>query len=156
MGGAEDKTLVWESLAYLVEEVADGDGGSGGKAGLFDADDVAAGDFYGGAGVFVASMAGSMMPQDTDFERLLATTPTAELLELDQLSESAITDPGFAYAIAKRANQVRVRAASVPWGRRRARYRENLGRPAPVLSCARSRVPALFPPRFAVHPSVGR
>jgi NAD(P)-dependent dehydrogenase (short-subunit alcohol dehydrogenase family) len=75
----------------------------------------------GGAGVFVASMAGSMMPQDGDFERLLATTPSAELLGLDQLSESVITDPGFAYAIAKRANQVRVRAASVPWGRRRAR-----------------------------------
>ena len=31
----------------------------------------------GGAGVFIASSAGSMMPQDPDFERLLATTPTA-------------------------------------------------------------------------------
>jgi NAD(P)-dependent dehydrogenase (short-subunit alcohol dehydrogenase family) len=75
----------------------------------------------GGAGVFIASSAGSMMPQDVDFERLLATTPTAELLDLSELSESAITDPGFAYGIAKRANQVRVRAASVPWGRRGAR-----------------------------------
>jgi NAD(P)-dependent dehydrogenase (short-subunit alcohol dehydrogenase family) len=75
----------------------------------------------GGAGVFVASSAGSMMPQDVEFERLLATTPAASLLDLPQLSESAITDPGFAYGIAKRANQVRVRAASVPWGRLRAR-----------------------------------
>jgi NAD(P)-dependent dehydrogenase (short-subunit alcohol dehydrogenase family) len=75
----------------------------------------------GGAGVFIASSAGSMMPQDVDFERLLATTPTASLLDLPQLSESVIADPGFAYGIAKRANQVRVRAASVPWGRRRAR-----------------------------------
>jgi NAD(P)-dependent dehydrogenase (short-subunit alcohol dehydrogenase family) len=75
----------------------------------------------GGAGVFIASSAGSMMPQDVDFERLLATTPTAELLALSELSESVITDPGFAYGIAKRANQVRVRAASVPWGRRGAR-----------------------------------
>jgi NAD(P)-dependent dehydrogenase (short-subunit alcohol dehydrogenase family) len=75
----------------------------------------------GGAGVFIASSAGSMMPQDVDFERLLATTPTAALLDLPQLSESVIADPGFAYGIAKRANQVRVRAASVPWGRRGAR-----------------------------------
>ena len=75
----------------------------------------------GGAGVFIASSAGSMMPQDVDFERRLATTPTATLLDLPELAESAIGDPGFAYGIAKRANQVRVRAASVPWGRRRAR-----------------------------------
>lgn len=62
-----------------------------------------------------------MMPQDADFERRLATTPTATLLDLPELADSAIAEPGFAYGIAKRANQVRVRAASVPWGRRRAR-----------------------------------
>jgi NAD(P)-dependent dehydrogenase (short-subunit alcohol dehydrogenase family) len=75
----------------------------------------------GGAGVFIASMAGTMLPQDVDLEGRLATTPTAALLDLPELSERAIADPGFAYGIAKRANQVRVRAASVQWGRRRAR-----------------------------------
>ena len=75
----------------------------------------------GGAGVFVASMAGTMFPQDPDLERRLATTPTAALLDLPELSEGAISDQGSAYGLAKRANQVRVRAASVQWGRRRAR-----------------------------------
>jgi NAD(P)-dependent dehydrogenase (short-subunit alcohol dehydrogenase family) len=75
----------------------------------------------GGAGVFVASMAGTMFPQDPDLERRLATTPTAALLNLPELSEGAISDQGSAYGLAKRANQVRVRAASVQWGRRRAR-----------------------------------
>lgn len=73
----------------------------------------------GGAGVVVASMAGSMAPPDPDFERRLATTPTASLLDLPELA--GITDPGAAYGIAKRANQVRVRAASVEWGRRGVR-----------------------------------
>src|SRR5580704_7091899 len=75
----------------------------------------------GGAGVFVASMAGTMFPQDPDLERRLATTPTATLLDLPELSESALADQGSAYGLAKRANQVRVRAASVRRGRRRAR-----------------------------------
>jgi NAD(P)-dependent dehydrogenase (short-subunit alcohol dehydrogenase family) len=62
-----------------------------------------------------------MFPQDPDLERRLATTPTAALLNLPELSEDAISDQGSAYGLAKRANQVRVRAASVQWGRRRAR-----------------------------------
>jgi NAD(P)-dependent dehydrogenase (short-subunit alcohol dehydrogenase family) len=74
-----------------------------------------------GAGVFVASMAGTMSSLDPGFERRLATTPTDDLLDLPELSESAIPDPGTAYGIAKRANHVRVRAASLVWGRRRAR-----------------------------------
>jgi NAD(P)-dependent dehydrogenase (short-subunit alcohol dehydrogenase family) len=75
----------------------------------------------GGAGVFIASSAGTMLPQDLDLERRLATTPTAALLDLPELSESEIANSGLAYALAKRANQARVRAASVWWGRRRAR-----------------------------------
>jgi NAD(P)-dependent dehydrogenase (short-subunit alcohol dehydrogenase family) len=75
----------------------------------------------GGAGVVIASSAGSMFPLDPDLERRLATTPTAALLDLPELSESAIDNPGIAYGLAKRANQLRVRGASVPWGRRRAR-----------------------------------
>ena len=74
---------------------------------------------YGGAGVFVASMAGTMFPVDSALEYLLATTPTGSLLDLPALA--AIEDPGTAYGMAKRANQVRVRAASVAWGRRGAR-----------------------------------
>jgi NAD(P)-dependent dehydrogenase (short-subunit alcohol dehydrogenase family) len=75
----------------------------------------------GGAGVVIASSAGSMFPLDPDLERRLATTPTATLLDVPELSESAIANPGIAYGLAKRANQLRVRAASIPWGRRRAR-----------------------------------
>jgi NAD(P)-dependent dehydrogenase (short-subunit alcohol dehydrogenase family) len=75
----------------------------------------------GGAGVFIASMAGTLMPEDLEFERRLATTPTASLLDLPELSESAVDSAGFAYGLAKRANQVRVSAASVAWGRRGAR-----------------------------------
>ena len=75
----------------------------------------------GGAGVFIASMAGTMASLDLDFERRLATTPADQLLELPELSADAISEPGTAYAIAKCANQVRVQAASLSWGRRGAR-----------------------------------
>ena len=75
----------------------------------------------GGAGVVVASMAGTLFPQDPDLERRLATTPTAALLDLPELAVGTIADPGSAYGLAKRANQLRVRAASLPWGRRGAR-----------------------------------
>jgi NAD(P)-dependent dehydrogenase (short-subunit alcohol dehydrogenase family) len=75
----------------------------------------------GGAGVFVASMAGTMAGPDTERDERLATTPAAALLDLPELGPERITDPGTAYVLAKRANQVRVRAASVTWGRRRAR-----------------------------------
>ena len=75
----------------------------------------------GGAGVFIASMAGTFFPQNPDLERRLATTATSELLALAELAPEAITDPGTAYGLAKRANQLRVRSASVAWGQRGAR-----------------------------------
>lgn len=75
----------------------------------------------GGAAVFIASMAGTMAPSQPDLESRLATTPTAELLDLPELSADVISDPGTAYMMAKRANQVRVRAAALVWGHRRAR-----------------------------------
>jgi NAD(P)-dependent dehydrogenase (short-subunit alcohol dehydrogenase family) len=75
----------------------------------------------GGAGVVIASMAGSLQPLAPDLERRLATTPTVDLLGLPELTLKAIPDPATAYGLAKRANQLRVRAASVVWGRRRAR-----------------------------------
>lgn len=75
----------------------------------------------GGAGVFIASMAGTMRPADPVLDRTMATTPTDALLDLPELSEEAIPDPGTAYGIAKRANHVRVQAAAIGWGRRGAR-----------------------------------
>jgi len=78
----------------------------------------------GGAGVVIASMAGSMAalghmltPAD---EHALATVPVDQLLTLDCLA-SAKQDPGSAYSVAKRANQVRVQAASAAWGANGAR-----------------------------------
>jgi NAD(P)-dependent dehydrogenase (short-subunit alcohol dehydrogenase family) len=73
----------------------------------------------GGAGVFIASMAGTMAALDPALERRLATTPAAELLALPEVA--AINDPGAAYVLAKRGNQVRVKAAAAAWGRRGAR-----------------------------------
>lgn len=75
----------------------------------------------GGAGVCIASMARTMASLDPEFERHLATTPTEHLLELAELATGAIPDPATAYVVAKRANQVRVQAASLAWGRRGAR-----------------------------------
>ncbi len=66
-------------------------------------------------------MAGTMATLDPDFEHRLATTPTGQLLDLAELAPGAIPDPATAYVVAKRANQVRVAAASVVWGRRGAR-----------------------------------
>ena len=75
----------------------------------------------GGAGVVIASMAGTMASLEPDLERRLATTATSELLGLPELAVGVVDNPGTAYGIAKRANQVRVRAASLAWGRRGAR-----------------------------------
>jgi NAD(P)-dependent dehydrogenase (short-subunit alcohol dehydrogenase family) len=76
---------------------------------------------YGGAGVFVASMAANLFPQNLDLERRLASVPTSELLALPELAASAVPDSGTAYSLAKRANQVRVRSASLAWGQKGAR-----------------------------------
>jgi NAD(P)-dependent dehydrogenase (short-subunit alcohol dehydrogenase family) len=75
----------------------------------------------GGAGVFIASMAGTMAPPNPELDLRLATTSTSKLLELPELAPEAIADPASAYVVAKRANQVRVKAASLVWGRRGAR-----------------------------------
>jgi NAD(P)-dependent dehydrogenase (short-subunit alcohol dehydrogenase family) len=70
--------------------------------------------------VCIASMAGSMTPLPPEVEALLATTPTSQLAGLPLLDPATI-DPAAAYGIAKRANQVRVQAASVAWGKRGGR-----------------------------------
>ena len=56
----------------------------------------------------IASMAGNMITLDREAEHQLALTPTDELPSLPTL-DMATMDPGSAYAIAKRANQLRVR-----------------------------------------------
>ena len=73
----------------------------------------------GGAGVFIASMAGTMHPVSPELDHLLATTPTDELLAIPAIA--AITDPNEAYGHAKRANQVRMWSACMAWGARGAR-----------------------------------
>jgi NAD(P)-dependent dehydrogenase (short-subunit alcohol dehydrogenase family) len=70
----------------------------------------------GTVAVCIASMAGTMMELAPDVLQAFATTPTDELHTLPILDPSTL-DQGSAYAIGKRANQVRVQAASVTWGR---------------------------------------
>jgi NAD(P)-dependent dehydrogenase (short-subunit alcohol dehydrogenase family) len=73
----------------------------------------------GTVAVCIASMAGTMTELPVETLRLLATTPTDALLALEVLDPTL--DPGVAYGIAKRANQVRVQAAALTWGRRGGR-----------------------------------
>ena len=76
----------------------------------------------GGAGVVISSMAGHMAPPlPPEQEAQLATTAPEELLALPFADPGQVSDPGAAYALAKRANLVRVQAASVHWGERGAR-----------------------------------
>ncbi len=70
--------------------------------------------------VCIASMAGTMTTLEPDVLRALALTPTADLAALPILDPSTM-DPGSAYGIAKRANHVRVQAASIAWGRKGGR-----------------------------------
>jgi NAD(P)-dependent dehydrogenase (short-subunit alcohol dehydrogenase family) len=74
----------------------------------------------GTAAVCVASMAGTMTTLPPDVLQLLAVTPTDQHQTLSVLDASAM-NAGEAYGLAKRANQVRVQAASVAWGRRGGR-----------------------------------
>ena len=76
----------------------------------------------GGSGIVISSMAGHLVPALTpQQESDLAIRPAEELLRLPFASPRQVTDPGTAYALAKRANLLRVQAASTPWGARRAR-----------------------------------
>jgi NAD(P)-dependent dehydrogenase (short-subunit alcohol dehydrogenase family) len=74
----------------------------------------------GTAAVCIASMAGTLTELDNDTLRVLATTSTDDLHTLPILDPQRM-DPGMAYGVAKRANQVRVEAASIAWGRRGGR-----------------------------------
>lgn len=76
----------------------------------------------GGAAVVIASMAGHMATGiSADQERALAMTPAHELLALPFLASNAVSDPGSAYVLAKRANALRVQAAAGVWAARDAR-----------------------------------
>ena len=76
----------------------------------------------GGAGLIISSMAGHMMrPLPEDQEQALAFAPADTLLDLSFLKGDAVPNSLVAYMIAKRANHLRVQAASVSWGERGAR-----------------------------------
>lgn len=77
----------------------------------------------GASGVVIASMSGTFaagrLPAEA--EQALTLTPADELLDLPFLQEGAVSDPGIAYSLSKRANQLRVQAAATTWGERGAR-----------------------------------
>lgn len=76
----------------------------------------------GGSGVTISSQSGHRMPALTPEEdRLLATTPTDELLQSELLKPENIKDTLHAYQMAKRCNVKRVMAEAVKWGERGAR-----------------------------------
>ena len=79
----------------------------------------------GGCGVTISSQSGWRMPQLTaEEDRLLATTPSEELLSLDILKPENIRDTLRAYQMAKRCNEKRVMAECVKWGARGARLND--------------------------------
>ena len=79
----------------------------------------------GGVGVTISSQSGWRMPAlSADDDRLLATTPTEELLNLDILQPGHIRDALHAYQMAKRCNEKRVMAEAVKWGERGARLND--------------------------------
>ena len=76
----------------------------------------------GGAAVVISSMAGHLtggLPAGD--EAAIAAADAAELAALPSVQAVAAGDPGLAYAFAKAAVSVLVRAAAQPWGRRGAR-----------------------------------
>lgn len=75
-----------------------------------------------GAGVTISSQSGHRMKQLSAYEdKLLACTPTEDLLKLDLLNPKNIKDTLHAYQIAKRCNEKRVMSESVKWGKNGAR-----------------------------------
>lgn len=79
----------------------------------------------GGVGVTISSQSGWCMPAlSAEDDRLLATTPTEELLNLDILQPGHIRDTLHAYQMAKRCNEKRVMAEAVKWGERGARLND--------------------------------
>lgn len=76
----------------------------------------------GGTGVTISSQSGHRMPALTpEQDRLLAMTPTEELLSLPMLQPEKIENTLHAYQMAKRCNAKRVMAEAVKWSERGAR-----------------------------------
>lgn len=76
----------------------------------------------GGTGVTISSQSGHRMPALTpEQDRLLAMTPTEELLKLPMLQPENIENTLHAYQMAKRCNVKRVMAEAVKWSERGAR-----------------------------------
>jgi NAD(P)-dependent dehydrogenase (short-subunit alcohol dehydrogenase family) len=76
----------------------------------------------GGSGVVIASQSGHRLRALTsEQDKVLATTPTDELLALPMLHPDQVTDPLHAYQLSKRGNSLRVRFEAVRWGKRDAR-----------------------------------
>lgn len=77
---------------------------------------------HGGSGVVISSQSGHRLPALTpEQDRLLATTPTEDLLQLEMLQPGQVTDTLHAYQLSKRGNALRVMAEAVRWGQRGAR-----------------------------------
>jgi NAD(P)-dependent dehydrogenase (short-subunit alcohol dehydrogenase family) len=76
----------------------------------------------GGAAVVIASMGGHMVrPMQPEQEVALARTPAEHIGDLPFVAVDQFDNAGSAYSFAKRANAMRVRAASVGWGKKGAR-----------------------------------
>jgi len=76
----------------------------------------------GGAGLIVASQTGYMYPIPFETELSILSTPTEKLMELPIVKDVAMQNPGLAYMIAKRVNQLQAqKAAATTWKQRRAR-----------------------------------
>lgn len=79
----------------------------------------------GGVGVHISSQSGWRMPQlGEEIDKLLATTPTEELLSLEILQPENIKDTLHAYQMAKRCNEKRVMYEACKWGERGARLND--------------------------------
>lgn len=75
-----------------------------------------------GVAVTITSQSGFRMPQLTAKEdEALAMTPTEELLDLELLHPENLKDALHAYQLAKRANEKRVMAQAVAYGKKGAR-----------------------------------
>ena len=76
----------------------------------------------GGAGVVIASQSGHRLRALTaEEDRLLAMTPTEELLGLAMLQPDQVPDSLLAYQLSKRGNVLRVKGQAVRWAERGAR-----------------------------------
>ncbi|WP_374295848.1 SDR family oxidoreductase [Acinetobacter sp.] len=70
----------------------------------------------GGSGVVISSQSGHRLPAlSAEKNKILATTPSDELLAQDFLSTNVVTDTLNAYQISKRGNALRVMAEAVKW-----------------------------------------